>query len=189
MGRRTLVGLALLGTLLLTACSNAGTGDGESSPAGLTVAAVGDPNAAGRASAPADASTAPPPLPAMPGGSSAICANETLGESMNRAVDAGSSIVVANGGFTGVVMSGDGEVGVPYSEVSLYVEDTLAGPDVPQSLSGWVTGNLAATGDVAATGETASLWAAGGRMVAIVDNQSDWSGPARAGDPGRAGGR
>lgn len=106
----------------------------------------------------------------------AICANETLGESLTRAVDAGSSVVLATGGFTGVTMQGDGEIGVPYSEVQLSVEQIYGGPDVPATVSAWVYGDLVAGAGVATTGETSSLWARGGRMIAILDNSAQLSG-------------
>ncbi len=88
---------------------------------------------------------------------------------MARAVQAGSSVVLATGGFTGTTALGDGEIGVPFSEVALTVEDTLAGPPQPSTLSGWVSGDLGADGQSAVTGEASSLWARGGRMIAVVD--------------------
>jgi hypothetical protein len=185
VGRRTLVGLALLAAVVLTGCSRVDSG----APATQSVTATtvigasgppadGDPNAAGRSAAAATASTQPTTgqQPAMPGGGMAICANETLGESMARAVDAGSSVVLATGGFTGTTMLADGEIGVPYSEVQLTVERTLGGPEVPPTLSAWVYGDLSATGGSATTGEASSLWARGGRMVAVVDTATQWSG-------------
>lgn len=186
-------GLVLIGSLLLAGCAGTGsgaTGSGStgsatppaaSSPPGATdpAAAGGDPNAVGRASA---AGTAAPPTGsqvAVPGGSSSICANETLGESLTRAVDAGSSVVLAGGGFTGTTMLGDGEIGVPYSEVQLTVERTLGGPEAPPSVAAWVYGDLGASGGAATTGETSSLWARGGRMIAVIDGnvQSGLPGP------------
>jgi len=140
----------------------------------------GDPNAAGRSSAAATMSATTIGSDAaapMPGGGAAICANETLGESMDRDVQAGNSIVLATGGFTGTTTTGDGEVAAPYSEVRLTVEKTLAGPTQPVTLDGWVYGDLAAPVDVpATTGEASSLWARGGRLIAIVDNASAASG-------------
>lgn len=188
MGRRTLAGLALAALVLLTGCASTVPDSGASSAppstpspvtsasAGVDQPADGDPNAVGRSSA---ALTAVPPTSspvAVPGGGMSICVNETLGESLTRAVDAGSSVVLATGGFTGSTMLGDGEIGVPYSEVQLTVDRLLGGAEVPQTLSAWVYGDLAAAGDTATTGETSSLWARGGAMIAIVDNLSELSG-------------
>jgi hypothetical protein len=39
-----------------------------------------------------------------------------------------------------------------------------------------VYGDLAAAGQASATGETSSLWARGGRLVAVIDPASDGSG-------------
>ncbi len=111
----------------------------------------------------------------------AMCANETLAESMARAVDAGQSVVLATGGFTGMTTTADGEIGVPYSEVALRVDEQLAGPALPESLSAWVFGDLGAAGASAVTPEGQSLWAAGGRMIAIVDAATEFAdlpGPA-----------
>lgn len=142
--------------LLLAACSAA-------PPAPET---GGDPNAAGRA---ATAAALPSAAPGAPVGSG-ICANETLAESLARAVEAGASVVLATGAFTGSVRLGDGEIGVPYSEVALTEASTLAGPPVTTPVSAWVLGNLAADGSAGTpTGETSSLWARGGRLIAIVD--------------------
>ncbi len=127
----------------------------------------GDPNAAGRAAA--TASALPSPAPGLPVGSG-ICANETLADSMARAVGAGASVMLATGAFTGSVRLGDGEIGVPYSEVALTDGDTLAGAPVTTPVSAWVLGNLAADASAGTpTGETSSLWARGGRLIAIVD--------------------
>ena len=181
MGRRTLVALGLLGSVLLTGCAGSGSGDGEAS-AGSAVVTAGqpgtnaDPNAAGRSAAAATATADTSSAVAVPGGSSAICANETLEESMTRAVQAGSSVLLATGGFTGTTMLADGEIGVPYSEVRLTVEQRFGGPEVPQSLSAWVYGDLAAANGSASTGEASSLWARGGRMVAVIDTATQWSG-------------
>lgn len=168
---------------LLTACGT---------PAGTTVAPEtvsvtaapvitsaadtdGDPNAAGRALATASPSPAAPSGGAA-GGGAGICANETLADSMTRAVDNGASVLLATGGFTGTVAPGDGEIGVPYSEVTLTEGSTLAGPAVATPVSAWVPGDLAATGQASATGETSSLWARGGRLIAVVDPASGGSG-------------
>jgi len=190
MRRRTLGVLVLLGAVLVAGCSTPGTssavssdpvtrtGTGTATVTGVGDGTSGDPHAAGRAAAAGTASAAPPSAqePAMPGGSMAMCANETLGESMARTVEYGSAVALATGAFTGTTMLADGEIGVPYSEVGLTVERTLAGPAVPESLSAWVYGDLAASGGSATTGETSSLWARGGRMIAIVDTQTERSG-------------
>ena len=110
------------------------------------------------------------------GGAAGICANETLADSLSRAVEGGASVVLATGRFTGTVRSADGEIAVPYSEVVLTDASTLAGPELPAAGSAWVYGDLAAAGPASATGETSSLWARGGRLVAVVDPASDWSG-------------
>ena len=176
MKRRMLLGLALAGSVLVASCS----AESSNSPAtgaavteGTVVGSVdqgGDPNEAGRSAAAATADSAAPPVPpALPGGSQASCVNQTLGESMTRVIDAGSSVVLATGGFTGTTATGDGEIGVPYSEVQLTIDRTLGGPALPQTLSAWVYGDLSATGGTANTGEASSLWARGGRMVAVVD--------------------
>lgn len=143
----------------------------------------GDPNVSGRQMATSTgASTGTPSSPPDPGagaaagGGAAICANETLAESMARAVQAGSSVVLATGGFTGVVGTGDGETGVPFSEVALTVQETLAGAEVGSALAAWVSGDLSGRGAASSTGETSSLWARGGAMIAVVDADSQWSG-------------
>lgn len=176
--------------LLLAACGTPAAGPSPSGAGGTTGSVAtdtdGDPNAAGRALA---SGSAPPPSGptngglaggaaggAAGGGAAGICANETLADSMARAVDNGASVVLATGGFTGTVQSGDGEIGVPYSEVALTDGATLAGPTVATPASGWVYGDLSATGDASATGETSSLWARGGRLIAVVDPASGGSG-------------
>ncbi len=169
--------LAAVGVVGVTACgSPAGSAPGTVTPGGSVSSAAssggarpdGDPNAAGREVSAATRSAAPP-LPGSGSAGAAICANETLADSMARAVQAGSSVVLATGGFTGTTAVGDGEIGVPFSEVALTVEENLAGPDQPPTLSGWVSGDLGADGQTAVTGETSSLWARGGRMIAVVD--------------------
>lgn len=93
-----------------------------------------------------------------------------------RASGGGRSIGLATGGFTGATALGDGEIGAPFSEVAMTIDSTLAGPDLPPTMSAWVYGDLAADGDSATTGETSSLWARGGRMIAVVEPDHDWSG-------------
>lgn len=180
------VALAAGAVVGVTACgSPAASVPGTTTAGGSVSSAVtgaggpsdGDPNAAGRDAAAATRSASAPPGGAGSAGA-AICANETLAESMARAVQAGSSVVLATGGFTGTTALGDGEIGVPFSEVALTVEDTLAGPPQPSTLSGWVSGDLGADGQSAVTGEASSLWARGGRMIAVVD------GSGAAGLPG-----
>lgn len=177
---------AVLGIIGVTACGSPAASAPGSPTAGGSASSVaasagapadGDPNAAGRDAAAATRSASAPPPDAGSAGA-AICANETLADSMARAVQAGSSVVLATGGFTGSTSVGDGEIGVPFSEVALTVEDTLAGPDQPSTLSGWVYGDLGADGQTAVTGEASSLWARGGRMIAVVD------GSGAAGLPG-----
>lgn len=177
------VGLAAcgspVGTAPGTAISTVGTSAGTLAPtsAGGIVDTDGDPNASGRMVASSTRSPSdPPPDSGSAGGAAAMCANETLAQSMTRAVAAGSSIVLATGGFTGATALGDGEIGVPFSEVAMTVGTTLAGPDLPPTMSAWVFGDLAADGDSATTGETSSLWARGGRMIAVVEPDNDWSG-------------
>ncbi|WP_395729900.1 hypothetical protein [Nakamurella sp.] len=180
----------------LAACATTAAGPGwsasaEVQPCGVTscaltsvavgatvpppVAVDGDPNAAGRALA-----SATPGAPtggasdggaggAAGGGAAGICANETLADSMTRAVQNGASVVLATGGFTGAVRSADGEIAVPYSEIALTDASTLAGPELATPGSFWVYGDLAAGGRAATTGETSSLWARGGRLIAVVD--------------------
>lgn len=181
------VGLAAcgspVGTAPGTAISTVGTSAGTVVPttAGGVVDNDGDPNASGRVMAASTRSpSAPPPDSGSADGAAVICANETLAESMTRAVAAGSSIVLATGGFTGATALGDGEIGdgeigVPFSEVAMTVGSTLAGPDLPPTMSAWAYGDLAADGDSATTGETSSLWARGGRMIAVVEPNNDWS--------------
>lgn len=162
------------------------TGDPSVGPTGdPSVSRTGDPNAAGRAVAAATVSGPASPGPSgdggaagggAAGGSAGICANETLADSMARAVDAGASVVLATGAFTGTVQLGDGEIGVPYSQVALTDVSTLAGPELSPPLSAWVPGDLAGTGAAATTGETSSLWAPGGRLIAVVDPVSGGSG-------------
>lgn len=177
--------------MLLAACGTpAGT---PAAPGGGTIASesmrtttaapAGDPNTAGRALAVASPSSPAPDGGGLPGGGgvaggggAAICANESLADSMARAVDAGASVVLASGAFTGTVRVGDGEISLPYSEVALTDGSTLAGPQLSTPFSAWVYGDLAATGTTATTGETASLWAAGGRLIAVVDPASGGSG-------------
>lgn len=164
--------------VLLTACGTpTGTPD---APDRRTVASApvltstaddgGDPNAAGRALAAATPSApAPDGGGVAAGGGAAICANETLADSMTRAVDNGASVVLATGRFTGAVRSADGEIAVPYSEIALTDASTLAGPELATPGSFWVYGDLAAGGSAATTGETSSLWARGGRLIAVID--------------------
>ena len=176
--RRWWIGPAVaVAAALLVACGTPSVGVPAEQPTGTTSsdwasASVDDPNAAGRASAAATRPAATSAAAAgMPGGAG-ICANETLAESMTRAVDNGASVIVGSGAFTGTVRSGDGEIGVPYSEVALTVDSTLAGRTVAPALSAWVYGDLAAGGQSATTGETSSLWARGGRLVAVIDPQT-----------------
>jgi len=191
--------LAVAG-LLLAACATP-AGDPGGTPTGPasavtsstadgstdgTVDADGDPNAAGRTLAAATSSSVPlggdaagggaAGGGAAGGGAAGICANETLADSLSRAVEGGASVVLATGRFTGTVRSADGEIAVPYSEVALTDASTLAGPELPTAGSAWVYGDLAAGGQASATGETSSLWARGGRLVAVVDPASDGSG-------------
>lgn len=148
----------------------------SSIPAGSAVPGDGDPNAAGRALATATPSTVPARGEAAGGSAAGICANETLADSLRRAVEAGASVVLATGRFTGTIRSADGEIAVPYSEIALTDASTLAGPQLPAAGSAWVYGDLAAAGQASATGETSSLWARGGRLVAVIDPASDGSG-------------
>lgn len=197
------IAAAVAAGLFLAACSTPANGPGASGGVDTTVptgsvttgtvateaAGIdGDPNAAGRALATAS------PLPpsgaadgatagggaagggAAGGGAAGICANETLTDSMTRAVDNGASVVLATGAFTGMVLQGDGEIGVPYSEVALTDGTTLAGADVATPVSVWVSGDLSAAADSSTTGETSSLWARGGRLIAVVDPASGGSG-------------
>jgi hypothetical protein len=189
--RRWSIGPAVaVAGVLLTACAATGTGPvgsgtpgttGDSAASGASRPAVaGDPTAAGRARAVASAAPSAPGAAAAGGGAAGICANETLADSMARAVDGGASGVLATGGFTGTVRLGDGEIGVPYSEITLTEGSTLAGPEVATPVSAWVYGDLAAGGDPATaggtTGETSSLWARGGRLIAVVDPAAGGAG-------------
>ncbi len=142
---------------------------------------AGDPNAAGRDLAaqtrgPATGTAGAPDNGAAGGGAMAMCANESLAESMARAVDAGQSVVLATGGFTGRTTTGEGEIGQPYSEVALRVDEHLAGPVPAGSLTAWVFGDLGGAGP-AVTEEGLSLWAAGGRMIAILDGGTGYADP------------
>lgn len=173
------VGLLVAG-VLVAACAaspptGATAGGGAGPTASPTAPAGGDPNAAGRtvAAATVTASIAPG---AGGGAAAGICANETLADSMARAVGAGASVLLATGAFTGTVHLGDGEIGVPYSEVALTNGSTLAGPQLDTPLSAWVYGDLAGDGPSATTGETSSLWSAGGRLIAVVDPVTGGSG-------------
>ena len=62
------------------------------------------------------------------------------------------------------------------SAAGICANETLAGPQLPAAGSAWVYGDLAAAGQASATGETSSLWARGGRLVAVIDPASDGSG-------------
>jgi len=139
-----------------------------------------DPNAAGRALTTVRATPSNPGgAGAAGGGAAGICANEPLADSLARAVDGGASVLLATGGFTGTVRLGDGEIGVPYSEIALSEGSTLAGAELATPVSAWVYGDLAAADDTAAggtTGETSSLWARGGRLIAVVDPAAGGSG-------------
>lgn len=180
------VGLLVAGGLVAgcagsppTGATGASGGAGAGPTGSPTIPAEGDPNAAGRAAAAATVSGPVSPDPAggaAGGGAAASCANETLADSMARAVDAGASVVQARGAFTGTVRLSDGEIGLPSSEVMLTEVSTLAGPAIGGPLSAWVFGDLAASGTTATTGETSSLWATGGRLIAVVDAVSTGSG-------------
>lgn len=181
--------LAVAGLLAACATPVGDAGVTPTGPAGAVASSTadgavdgdGDPNAAGRAMAtttgsPGSTGAGAAGGGAAGGGAAGICANETLADSLSRAVEGGASVVLATGRFTGAVRSADGEIAVPYSEVALTDTSTLAGPELPTAGSAWVYGDLAAAGQVAATGETSSLWARGGRLIAVVDPASDWSG-------------
>lgn len=186
---RWLIGAVVVVGVLVTACGTPagtpGAPDGRTIASGPVLTSTadggGDPNAAGRSLATArPSSAAPAGGAAAAGGGTAICANETLTDSMTRAVADGASVVLATGGFTGTVRPADGEIAVPYSEVALTDASTLAGPELATPGSFWVYGDLAAGGNGATTGETSSLWARGGRLIAVVDptaGGSDLPGP------------
>jgi hypothetical protein len=178
--RRWLVRAAVSVVLLVLAgCAASTAVDDGQVPTGSSVVepadSDGDPNAVGRALA-ATTATVAPSNQGMSVGSAGVCANEMLAESMARAVEGGASVVLGSGNFTGNTRLSDGEIGMPYSEVTLTVESTLAGSEVQSPASAWVYGDLAGAGNAATTGETSSLWARGGRLVAVVDAQSDWPG-------------